>query len=153
MSELKQDLKDNYDAAIKEVQELYNTSNAVKEGVTGELVKAKAQNCLDSLTANTSKEAFGMRAFNSQIRKLQEEKKKLIKEFKENKDKSEEGGKEQQLKRAKLSGKISMASAYKGYSDKLTGAALKWASYEIAACQRCKKAKSETAGKTKKEGE
>ncbi len=142
VSEMKQDLKDAYDEAIKEVQEYYNASNAAKEGVTGNNVKTKAQSCLDYLSANTAKETTGMRAFNSQIRKLQEEKKKLIKEFNENKDKSEEGGKEHQMKRAKLSAKISMASAYKGYSDKLTGTLLKWAAYEISACQRCKKAKS-----------
>ena len=152
-SELKQEIKDKYDEAIKEVQEYYNASNAEKSGATGANVTSKANSCLNYLTANTSKATTGMRAFNSQIRKLQEEKKKLIKDFKETKDKTEEGGKEHQMKRSKLSAKISLASAYKGYSDKLTGVLLKWAAYEIAACGRCKKAKSEAAGKTKKEGE
>ncbi len=60
-------------------------------------------------------------ALNKEIRKLTEEKRKLEKEFKDAKDKSEEGAKQYQKDRACITAKVKLTNGQKMFSDKVTG--------------------------------
>ena len=60
-------------------------------------------------------------ALNKEIRKLTEEKRKLEKEFKDAKDKSEEGAKQYQKDRACITAKVKLTNGQKMFTDKVTG--------------------------------
>ena len=60
-------------------------------------------------------------ALNKEIRKLTEEKRKLEKEFKDAKDKSEEGAKQYQKDRACITAKVKLTNGLKMFTDKVTG--------------------------------
>ena len=71
-------------------------------------------------------------ALNKEIRKLTEEKRKLEKEFKDAKDKSEEGAKAHQRARAAITGKVKITNAFKAIKDKRIGVYLAQANMMIS---------------------
>ena len=104
--------------AIKETQKSSKKTKTkdVKDDCIVSLTKL-----IEGLDAVRKYENMNSAALNKEIRKLTEEKRKLEKEFKDAKDKSEEGAKQYQKDRACITAKVKLTNGQKMFTDKVTG--------------------------------
>ena len=135
--------KDATERNIKEAEALLETKNRTDE--------FKGQAAYDELKDTILKlitifeplrngQGQSMKVLNQQIRDFTEEKRKLVKSFKEAGDNSEEAGKKYQKERVIIAAKVKATNITKGLNDKSLGTVLKGLNLAVASFNKVSKA-------------
>ena len=126
-------MKEKFQEEVEKNKELKSSTGAEMDKSTAKTVLSKLMSDLETkLESSRKSENENASVLNKEIRKLIEEKRKLEKEFKDAKDKSEEGAKAHQRARAAITGKVKITNAFKAIKDKRIGVYLAQANMMIS---------------------
>ena len=132
-TEIIRGMKEKFQEEVEKNKELKSSTGAEMDKSTAKTVLSKLMSDLETkLESSRKSENENASVLNKEIRKLTEEKRKLEKEFKDAKDKSEEGAKAHQRARAAITGKVKITNAFKAIKDKRIGVYLAQANMMIS---------------------
>ncbi len=132
-TEIIRGMKEKFQEEVEKNKELKSSTGAEMNKSTAKTVLSKLMSDLETkLESSRKSENENASVLNKEIRKLIEEKRKLEKEFKDAKDKSEEGAKAHQRARAAITGKVKITNAFKAIKDKRIGVYLAQANMMIS---------------------
>ena len=132
-TEIIRGMKEKFQEEVEKNKELKSSTGAEMDKSTAKTVLSKLMSDLETkLESSRKSENENASVLNKEIRKLIEEKRKLEKEFKDAKDKSEEGAKAHQRARAAITGKVKITNAFKAIKDKRIGVYLAQANMMIS---------------------
>ena len=121
-TEIIRGMKEKFQEEVEKNKELKSSTGAEMDKSTAKTVLSKLMSDLETkLESSRKSENENASVLNKEIRKLIEEKRKLEKEFKDAKDKSEEGAKQYQKDRACITAKVKLTNGQKMFTDKVTG--------------------------------
>ena len=132
-TEIIRGMKEKFQEEVEKNKELKSSTGAEMDKSTAKTALSKLMSDLETkLESSRKSENENASVLNKEIRKLIEEKRKLEKEFKDAKDKSEEGAKAHQRARAAITGKVKITNAFKAIKDKRIGVYLAQANMMIS---------------------
>ncbi len=132
-TEIIRGMKEKFQEEVEKNKELKSSTGAEMDKSTAKTALSKLMSDLETkLESSRKSENENASVLNKEIRKLIEEKRKLEKEFKDTKDKSEEGAKAHQRARAAITGKVKITNAFKAIKDKRIGVYLAQANMMIS---------------------